>query len=256
MAPWLPANPRSTGLHPASLSPGAAMKTLSGILTMGLAATLAACGGGSSSSAPPSAVGMWEGTYDVTVAPAGGDIQVAMLDDGTLTVRTDSGEGWSQAAGTYSVSGATVTASFVPESDPGTTLMLTGTLSSSGLSGTLGEAPSSSDVGTFTVTRQVGGAIGIWKGQYGIGADPLSEDYLIINYPGGDVEVHDGATLSSGRALGTWSLAGSDYTADFEYGGGGSYSVIATRSGDTLSGTWGDLGDGTNGGNLSVTRER
>jgi len=233
------------------------MKTFGGILTLGLAATLAACGGGSSSSAPPSAVGVWEGTYDVIVAPAGGDFQIAMLDDGTLTARAGSGGGWSLAAGTYSVSGTTVTASLVPESDPGAPLMLTGTLSSSGLSGTLGEAPSSSDVGTFTVTKQVGGAIGIWKGQYGMGSDPLSSDYLIINFPGGSVEIHDGATLSAGRALGTWDLSGSDYASDFEYDDGGdAFSIIATLSGDTLSGTWGDLGDGTNGGNVSVTRER
>jgi hypothetical protein len=232
------------------------MTTIRSALIMALAATLAACGG-SSSGGPPSEIGIWEGTYVAGAGPTGGNLQLALLDDGTLRMRVDSGGGWKPATGTYSVTGADVTGSFTPDSGPAIDYLFAFTLSSGEAGGTLGTSPSSTDVGTFTVTKAAGGALGIWKGAYGVDSSPPSLDYLIIDFPGGDVEVYDGATLAAGRAAGTWSLSGTDYTADFTYDdGGASYTIIATLSGGTLAGTWGDPGDGTNGGTLSVTREK
>jgi hypothetical protein len=219
-------------------------------------AALAACGGGGGGgSTPPSAVGVWDGTYSLTSSSGGGSIQAALLADGTISVRVDSGSGWDLASGSYMVSSGAVSSSFVPDSST-TAYLLSATFDATSMTGSLGLSPASSGLATFSLTRAGSSGEGIYLGQWGQGSDPLSYDFLLIVFPGGDIEVHSGATLADSRALGTWSLSGADFSADYTYDGSSDpFDLAGTRSGGTLAGTWTDSGNAANDGTFSVTRE-
>lgn len=219
------------------------------LLALAMTTLLAACGSSSSTPPPPpSAIGVWTGNVYVGTTPA--PYENALLADGTIRgIVLASG---SATTGTWTLTGSTVVMNFTFDVG-GSAYTFTGTLTGSTLAG----SGTGASAVTFSYARPTSTTSGIWKGKYGFGAGALTNDYLVLLFPSGFSEIHDGALLTSARAVGTWTGSAGAVSTDFTYVGSSSLlRILGSISGDTLTGTWGASPGGTSGGNLSLSREK
>ncbi len=103
--------------------------------------------------------------------------------------------------GTWTLGGTTLTMTITADGSPGTVLNFTGALTDATLRGS---GNSGATTFTFNIVHAPGAFAGIWKGTYGNGAGALVNDDLVLLYASGVSEIHDGAALTATAATGTW----------------------------------------------------
>lgn len=196
--------------------------------------------------------GVWTGNYGGTSGTPSTPYQFAFLADGQIRVRANSGF-LATASGTWTETAGTVNATYTY--DTGGEYSIAATRSGGTLTGTWGAGTSSSGGGNFTMTDSDGGAVGVWTGTYGFGAATTPAGYRFLVFPDGTLEAYDGLDFSS-RAAGTWSVAGSAFTADYLYDGSSSnISIAGTLGASTLGGTWTNDDSPTLTGGFALTRD-